>query len=190
MSMTAFTTDFAQFCNTYNSNQNMDSPYQNLYNAYNTFLLTRKYPDHKMKNYRKNALVSYYAELNQIPDECIEDLYELYKDNVKDTFNKKIKPQVPQNDKCKDFEEHDDIKDHYSFIAAKYKYFAELVYKINHPSEDNFDDRYSDEYSDDDNETYLDDKEYDEYSCNDMYDEMDYDDFEDEYYSDDEYYQY
>lgn len=185
MSITVFTADFVQFCNEMNENISSDE-YHNLYNGYNTFLLTQKYPLDKIKGYRQNALVGYYAERNELPDECLNDLHELYKDNVNDTYDKKIIPCIPDADDMKDYAEYDDIKEHYDFLDAKYKYYAELNHKLTHPTEVNLDDSiYEDEEEEDD--SYIEDDNYESID-DDMYDDDAYDDYEDDYYSDEEYY--
>jgi hypothetical protein len=120
-----------------------------------------------------------------------------YSENIRDDFNKILDPPANpfflEEQRKKEEEEiqrkedeNDDIKFHYKCIESKYKYFADLVYKMSHPQEFE-DDINVFEYKADDNMDSDNLSNMQEESEDDYYDDEIYDEYNDEYYSDEEY---
>jgi len=171
---------------------------KNYFNAYNSFLVSRKTPIQDIKKHRMNSVIDYYMDCHNKNTESKDIYLELYNKNINDNFNKILNPppcpflleerrKKQEEELQRKEDETDDIKDHYKFIENKYKYFADLVYRMNHPHEFDDDIQYNDyrveENTESDNVSNV-----DEIYDDDYLDEESYDDFEEEYYSEDDYY--
>lgn len=197
-------TDFLNFCEYFvNDRPQIElcdlEDYKQYFNAYNSFMVSKKMSLNDIKKYRMNSIIDYYMDIhkNQQNTQPRNVYLEIYQNNIRDQFNKTLNPPVnpffleererkEAEEKQRKEDENDDIKDHYRYLELKYKYFADLVYRMNHPQE--FEDDYSnsdyriDENTDSDSMSFT-----DEYYDDESYNEEVYDEYDDDYYSDEEY---
>lgn len=191
--------DFCEYFN--NNHQNNTSSdldaYKTYYDSYSNYLVAKKYNNNDIKTYRMNTLIDCFISMNNLDNNLREDLRKYYMMNIKDNFNRILDPpkcQLFEDEKQSRLEmlqqqyedETDDVKQHYKGLQDKYRYYSDLLERINHPQDEQFpyDDEYSDGYT---TETFSDnyEEEYDDYYDEYEYYEDDYDN--DEYNSDYEY---
>jgi len=205
--------DFAVFANMYNDTDekwniykdennicpDYDDSLKDYYDAYCSYLVSRKYNTDKIKTYRKNAIIDFYITQNKLDNTFRKELDNYYIENINDTFNKKLDPppcffhlvrmEAKNNDVIKKREiETDDVAQHYINLNNMYKtVYNEMISLSNNNANDihiqnEFEETESnyDKYFDYDEEYYnIYDSdyysEYDDYS--DAYsDEYDYND--------------
>jgi hypothetical protein len=112
--------------------QEYDDALKDYYDAYCSYLVSRKYDTETIKKYRKNAIIDFYITENKIGDTLRKELDEYYTKNIKDTFNKKLNPppcffhlaKVAQ--KCEEARmkreiDTDDVAQHYIIKKNMYK---------------------------------------------------------------------
>jgi hypothetical protein len=109
-----------------------DDALKDYYDAYCSYLVSRKYDTETIKAYRKNAIIDFYITENKIANSLRKDLDEYYTKNIIDTFNKKLDPppcffhQVKKAQKCEEAREKreidtDDVAQHYINLKNMYK---------------------------------------------------------------------
>jgi hypothetical protein len=194
--------EFLDFCEYFlndTSNKDNNLSYQKVYfDAYNSFMVCKKMSLNDIRHYRMNSIIDYYMDIFHIKNEMKQIYIKYYKDHIQDNFNKILDPPanpffLEQKMKHEEAEiqrkedENDDIKDHYKFLESKYKYYADIMYRMNHP-QDIEDDVHENDYkieenTDSDNLSNVDDTYEDDY-C----DEISFDEYEEEYYSEEDYY--
>ncbi len=195
--------EFVDFCkyflNDDTSNKIIElQNYRDYFNAYNSFMVSRKMHLNDIKSRRMNSVIDYYMDLYHIDNELRQQYVKLYLENIHDNFNKILDPpanpffleekrQKEEEELQRKEEENDDVRFHYKCLESKYKYFTDLVYRMNHPYE--FDDDMMNEidHKIDDNIDSDNTSNIEEYSEDDYYDEEIYDEYNDDYYSDEEY---
>jgi hypothetical protein len=112
--------------------QDYDDALKDYYDAYCSYLVSRKYDTETIKVYRKNAIIDFYITENKIADSLRKELDEYYIKNIKDTFNKKLNPppcffhQARASRKCEEAREKreidtDDVAQHYINLKNMYK---------------------------------------------------------------------
>ena len=112
--------------------QDYDDALKDYYDAYCSYLVSRKYETETIKVYRKNAIIDIYITENKIADSLRKELDEYYIKNIKDTFNKKLNPppcffhQARASQKCEEAREKreidtDDVAQHYINLKNMYK---------------------------------------------------------------------
>ena len=112
--------------------QDYDDALKDYYDAYCSYLVSRKYDTETIKVYRKNAIIDIYITENKIADSLRKELDEYYIKNIKDTFNKKLNPppcffhQARASQKCEEAREKreidtDDVAQHYINLKNMYK---------------------------------------------------------------------
>lgn len=197
--------NFADFCDYFNNKNNQNhvfqdaQAYKTYYDAYSSYLVARKYNLEDVKTYRMNSLIDYFMELNKLNQNYREDLRKYYLTYIKDNFNTVLNaPRCPfyeaerlqreEEQQAQYEDDTDEVRQHYKDLEAKYKCIVDMVYKINHPDEEQYDDEYY-AYSDR-SSTTSDTIDFDEY---DYYEDYEYDDNydnyeQDDYISDDDYY--
>ena len=191
--------NFVDFCDYFNNQNNAKSEfdeiaaYKSMYNAYSSYLVARKYNLDDIKKYRMNSLIDYFIQINKLPDNTREEFRKYYISYIKDDFNVTLNPpkcpfyeeeriQREEAERQRIEEENDDIKEHYRQLDCKYKYFANLVHRLNNPhlyEDDNHDDYL---LYDDNTSTSDSDESYEDYSS------YEYDDDQNDYYENDDYY--
>jgi hypothetical protein len=172
-----------------NDIQDYDDALKDYYDAYCSYLVSRKYTPDIIKTYRKNAIIDFYIAENKFDNSLRKELDDYYIANIKDNFNKKLDPppcffhQVRMEQKCEEENEKrdietDDVAQHYINLKNMYKSVYELMNNtsINNPY--NINDNIQSDY--DDNESN-----YDKYT--EYYDEY-YNMYDSDYYSDNNYY--
>ena len=198
--------DFAVFVDMYNDtgekwdicvdeNKNHtdnDDSLKDYYDAYCTYLVSRKYNADTIKTYRKNAIIDFYITQNNIDYSLRSVLDKYYIENVSDTFNKKLNPppcffhearmakKQEENSEKRDVET-DDVAQHYINLKNMYKtVYEEMNNQNNANSNLNDNNNIQSDFKDElesNNDKYFD---YEEEYYN-IYDS-------DYYYSDNEYY--
>ena len=118
--------------------QDCDDALKDYYDAYCTYLVSRKYTTDVIKTYRKNAIIDFYITENKIDDAMRKELDDYYITNIKDNFNKKLEPppcffhQVRMEQKNTEAQDKrdvdtDDVAQHYINLKNMYKNVFELM---------------------------------------------------------------
>ena len=175
-----------------NNNTDNDDALKDYYDAYCTYLVSRKFNIDTIKTYRKNAIIDFYITQNNIDTSLRSVLDNYYIANVCDTFNKKLNPppcffhEVRMAQKHEEYTEKreietDDVAQHYINLKNMYKTVYEEMNNLNN-AHNNLNDNNNNIQSD-----YNDDLEsnYDKYN---EYDDEYYNIYDSDYYSDNEYY--
>ena len=188
-------------CNDENNDlQDYDDALKDYYDAYCTYLVSRKYNIADIKKYRKNTIIDFYIMQNKLDNSLRNDLDNYYSNNIIDTFNKKLDPppcffhqarmsQKYQEEQEKRELETDDVAQHYISLKNMYK----SVYEGTTTSSANANNQNYNNQSDcEDNESnyeksreYCDNDEYYNIYDSDYYSEYDY--YSDAYSDDLEY---
>ena len=176
--------------------QDGDDALKDYYDAYCSYLVSRKYTPDVIKTYRKNAIIDFYITENKIDGSRRKELDDYYIANIKDNFNKKLEPpscffhQVRMAEKDREASEKreietDDVAQHYINLKNMYKNVFDLMNNTssNKPSNNNeptsdYDDTNSnyDKYTDYYDEYYAYDSDY--YTENDNYSDGFSDDYD------------
>ena len=112
--------------------QDYDDALKDYYDAYCSYLVSRKYDTDTIKAYRKNTIIDLYITENKIADSLRKELDDYYTKNIKDAFNKKLNPppcffhQVRTAQKCEEARvkreiDTDDVAQHYINLKNMYK---------------------------------------------------------------------
>jgi hypothetical protein len=148
---------------------------KNLYDGYNTFLVSRKYDNKYIKDMREKAIINNYILYKSLDSKNIKNISEYYKKNIIDNFDKKLNPppcifteasrerRIEEENKLKD-EANCDITTHYKNINSKYEYYNNLdkqneIDELEYLEAYNYDNEYFEEpyyYSTDEEEYYED----------------------------------
>jgi hypothetical protein len=148
---------------------------KNLYDGYNTFLVSRKYDSKYIKDMREKAIINNYILYKSLDSKNIKNISEYYKKNIIDNFDKKLNPppcifteasrerRIEAENNLKD-EVNCDISTHYKNINSKYEYYNNLDkqnenIELEYLEADICDDEYFEEpyyYSTDEEEYYED----------------------------------
>jgi hypothetical protein len=172
-----------------NDIQDYDDALKDYYDAYCTYLVSRKYTTDIIRTYRKNAIIDFYITENKFDNSLRKELDDYYIANVKDNFNKKLDPppcffhQVRMEQKCEEAREKreldtDDVAQHYINLKNMYKNVYDLMNNISTNNPSNINDNIQSDC--DDNESNCD--KYIEY-----YDDY-YNIYDSDYNSDNNYY--
>jgi len=172
-------THFADYLNNSKNanNKSIDETLKEYYNAYTTFLMTRKYNIDKIKYYRMNVIVdSFMYNINMTDIDNRKSLINYYIKNIKDYLDNTLKPNAcffvkarlerQAYEKIDKYEKDtDEIALHYKGINDKNKYYYEKSIEI--INDDNYSESYiENEYCDEDDyysDYNTDDYYYDEY---------------------------
>lgn len=166
-----------------------------LFDGYIKFLMTKKYDNNVIKEYRAKTTIDYYIDFycdNKKYDR--NELIEQYKKNIIDNFDKILNPpksfftmarrEYIENEKREQNEkENCYINTHYDTINKKYEYYNKLN-SMEKQKQINDNDEYYNEHF----ENNINDEEYNSSNYYSDYDDYDYDyisENESEYYSDD-----
>ena len=164
-----------------------------LFDGYIKFLMTKKYDNNVIKEYRAKTTIDYYIDFycdNKKYDR--NELIEQYKKNIIDNFDKILNPpksfftmarrEYIENEKREQNEkENCDINTHYDTINKKYEYYNKLN-SMEKQKQINDNDEYYNEHF----ENNINDEEYNSSNYYSDYDDYDYDYIsENESYSDD-----
>jgi hypothetical protein len=166
-----------------------------LFDGYIKFLMTKKYDNNVIKEYRAKTTIDYYIDFycdNKKYDR--NELIKQYKKNIIDNFDKILNPpksfftmarrEYIENEKREQNEkENCDINTHYDTINKKYEYYNKLN-SMEKQKQINDNDEYYNEHF----ENNINDEEYNSSNYYSDYDDYDYDyisENESEYYSDD-----
>ena len=173
-----------------NDHQDYDDALKDYYDAYCTYLVSRKYNGDTIKTFRKNAIIDFYITQNNIDNSLKNVLDKYYIANIIDKFNKQLNPppcffhevrmaKKYEEEKEKRDIETDDVAQHYINLKNMYKYVHEEMINSangnNNLSDNNILNDYNDELESNNDKYY------------DYYDEY-YDIYDSEYYSDNDYY--
>jgi len=177
-------------CNDENNDlQDYDDALKDYYDAYCSYLVSRKYNIADIKKYRKNTIIDFYIMQNKLDNSLRNDLDYYYSNNIIDTFNKKLDPppcffhQARMSQKCQEEQEKreletDDVAQHYINLKNMYK----SVYEGMTTSSANVNNQnYNNQSECEDNESNYD--KYREYYDNDEY----YNIYDSDYYSEYDY---
>ena len=196
--------DFAVFADMYNdtgekwdicadenkNHNDNDDALKDYYDAYCSYLVSRKFNTDTIKTYRKNAIIDFYITQNNIDTSLRSVLDKYYITNVIDTFNKKLNPpscffhEVRMAKKQEAYQEKrdvetDDVAQHYINLKNMYKTVYEEMNNLNNVHNNLNDNNIQSDYNDDlesNNDKYFD------------YDEEYYNIYDSDYYTDNEYY--
>ena len=150
--------DFAVFADMYNDTEEKwnihgddalkdaddgDDALKDYYDAYCSYLVSRKYTTDVIKTYRKNAIIDFYITENKIDNSMRKELDDYYVANIKDNFNKKLEPpacffhQVRMEQKDREASEKreidtDDVAQHYINLKNMYKRVYDLMNNTGH----------------------------------------------------------
>lgn len=126
--------DFSVFADLYNDTGekweaiDCDDALKDYYDAYCSYLVSRKYSTDAIKTYRKNAIIDFYITENKFGDSVRKELDSYYIRNIKDTFHKKLDPppcffhEVRKAQKQEEREiATDDVAQHYINLKNMYK---------------------------------------------------------------------
>jgi hypothetical protein len=126
--------DFSVFADLYNDTgekweaQDCDDALKDYYDAYCTYLVSRKYTTDAIKTYRKNAIIDFYMSEKKFDLSVRKELDTYYIQNIKDTFHKTLNPppcffhEVRMEQKREQREiDTDDVAQHYIGLQNKYK---------------------------------------------------------------------
>jgi hypothetical protein len=179
-------------CADENKNHNdIDDALKDYYDAYCSYLVSRKFNMDTIKTYRKNAIIDFYITQNKIDTSLRYVLDKYYITNVIDTFNKKLNPpscffhEVRMAKKQEAYQEKrdvetDDVAQHYINLKNMYKTIYEEMNNLNNVHNNlNDNNNIQSDYNDDlesNNDKYFD------------YDEEYYNIYDSDYYTDNEYY--
>ena len=178
-------------CTDENKNHNdNDDALKDYYDAYCSYLVSRKFNTDTIKTYRKNAIIDFYITQNNIDTSLRSVLDKYYITNVIDTFNKKLNPpscffhEVRMAKKQEAYQEKrdvetDDVAQHYINLKNMYKTVYEEMNNLNNVHNNLNDNNIQSDYNDDlesNNDKYFD------------YDEEYYNIYDSDYYTDNEYY--
>ena len=169
--------------------QDSDDALKDYYDAYCTYLVSRKYTTDVIKTYRKNAIIDFYITEKKIDGSWKKELDDYYIANIKDNFNKKLEPpscffhQVRMEQKNKEAQEKkevetDDVAQHYINLKNMYKNVFDLMNKASSNKPLNNNDHTQSDYDDTDSN-------YDKYA--DYYDEY-YNAYDSDYYTENDNY--
>jgi hypothetical protein len=176
----------------------LDEKYDNnvkeLFDCYTTFLVTRKYSHEKIKELRMDSIIENYIHLYDIEGNLEREmLRKAYKENVSDSFDKKLNPpkcffaearreRIAEEIAEKKERDTDDIGHHYKSINDKYKYIYE-VFAVSPHSANNPHTQQSNGKNEDDSEIL---SEYNYYEREEDYSHSSYnsDYYYDDYFSD------
>jgi len=136
--------DFAVFADLYNdtgekweADGDADDALKDYYDAYCTYLVSRKYDTETIKTYRKNAIIDFYMTEKKLDNSFRNVLDAYYIQNIKDTFNKKLNPPVcffhevrMEEAREKREIETDDVAQHYINLKKKYEAVYEEMTKV------------------------------------------------------------
>ena len=76
-------------CNDENNNYpDYDDALKDYYDAYCSYLVSRKYDTNAIKTYRKNAIIDFYITQNNFDNSLRKELDNYYIENIQDSFNK------------------------------------------------------------------------------------------------------
>jgi hypothetical protein len=173
-----------------NNHTNNDDALKDYYDAYCSYLVSRKYNTDTIKIYRKNAIIDFYITQNKIDTSLRAVLDKYYIANIRDTFNKKLNPppcffhEVRMAKKQEEYIEKrdvetDDVAQHYINLKNMYKTVYEEMNNLNNVNNLNDNNNIQSDYNDDlesNNDKYFD------------YDEEYYNIYDSDYYTDNEYY--
>lgn len=198
--------NFIDLCSYFNNENNNSSrfdelaAFKNYYNAYSSYLVSRKYNLEDIKRFRMNSVIDYFIQINMLNDTARDELRKYYLEHIHDNFNRSLDPPkcpfylaekaAEEQRKYDEYDnETDEVKQHYRELDARCKYFAELNYKLTHPEDDDNKSDTSEEYHDYTSTSseacdFYEEYSYDDYDNNDAYDN---DNYEDEDYDDDYY---
>jgi len=115
-----------------NNFQDYEDALKDYYDAYCTYLVSRKYDTDVIKTYRKNAIIDFYITQNNLDNSLRKELDNYYLENIKDTFNKKLNPppclfhearmeKKQEEEREKREFETDDVAQHYINLKNMYK---------------------------------------------------------------------
>lgn len=167
-----------------------DDSLKDYYDAYCTYLVSRKYNGDAIKTFRKNAIINFYITQNNIDNSLRDVLDKYYIANIIDKFNKQLNPppcffhearmaKKYEEEKEKRDIEIDDVAQHYINLKNMYKYINDemsiLANSNNNLSDNNILNDYNDELESNNDKYY------------DYYDEY-YDIYDSDYYTDNDYY--
>ena len=136
--------DFAVFADLYNdtgekweADGDTDDALKDYYDAYCSYLVSRKYNTETIKTYRKNAIIDFYMTEKKLDNSFRNVLDAYYIQNIKDTFNKKLNPPVcffhevrMEEAREKREIETDDVAQHYINLKKKYEAVYEEMIKV------------------------------------------------------------
>ena len=136
--------DFAVFADLYNdtgekweADGDADDALKDYYDAYCTYLVSRKYNTETIKTYRKNAIIDFYMTEKKLDNSFRNELDAYYTQNIKDTFNKKLNPPVcffhevrMEEAREKREIETDDVAQHYINLKKMYEAVYEEMTKV------------------------------------------------------------
>ena len=169
--------------------QDIDDALKDYYDAYCTYLVSRKYTTDVIKTYRKNAIIDFYITEKKIDGSWKKELDDYYIANIKDNFNKKLEPpscffhQVRMEHKNNEAQEKrevdtDDVAQHYINLKNMYKNVFDLMNNASSNKLSNNNDYTQSDYDDTDSN-------YDKYA--DYYDEY-YNAYDSDYYTENDNY--
>jgi membrane-associated HD superfamily phosphohydrolase len=135
--------DFAVFADLYNdtgekweADGDTDDALKDYYDAYCSYLVSRKYNTETIKTYRKNAIIDFYMTEKKLDNSFRNELDAYYIQNIKDTFNKKLNPPVcffhevrMEEAREKREIETDDVAQHYINLKKMYEAVYEEMTK-------------------------------------------------------------
>jgi len=115
-----------------------DDALKDYYDAYCSYLVSRKYTTDVIKTYRKNAIIDFYITEKKFDDSVRKELDAYYIQNIKDTFHKKLEPppcffhEVRTAQKNEELREEreiatDDVAQHYINLRHRYKAIYEAM---------------------------------------------------------------
>lgn len=133
--------DFSVFADLYNDTgekwdaSDCDDALKDYYDAYCSYLVSRKYTTDVIKTYRKNAIIDFYIaekKFDDSVDSVRKELDSYYIQNIKDTFHKKLEPppcffhevrMAQKNEERREEREiaTDDVAQHYINLKNRYK---------------------------------------------------------------------
>jgi len=112
--------------------QDNEDALKDYYDAYCSYLVSRKYDNEVIKTYRKNAIIDFYITQYNLDNSFRNELDKYYIENIKDTFNKKLNPppcffheirmeKKQEEEREKRDIETDDVAQHYINLKTMYK---------------------------------------------------------------------
>jgi len=172
-------------------NQVNDDALKDYYDAYCSYLVSRKYTTDIIKTYRKKAIIDFYITENKFDNSMRKELDSYYDANIKDNFNKKLDPpicffhQVRMEKKNEEAREQrdidtDDVAQHYINLKNMYKNVYNMMNNTT-TNNNNLNNMSDNIHSECDDIESINDK-YTEY-----YDDY-YNIYDSDYYSDNNYY--
>lgn len=177
------------------SETDCDDALKDYYDAYCSYLVSRKYTTDVIKTYRKNAIIDFYIAEKKFDDSVRRELDAYYIQNIKDTFHKKLDPppcffhEVRTAQKNEELREEreiatDDVAQHYISLKHRYKAIYDEMTNATTTAtgamEHNTNENHNLQSDCDEEESHYDNDYYDEYYN--MYDSDCYSDYD--YHSD------